>query len=176
MQMEIIDRHFNLGDEQRELIEGSLEKLERFSPRPVQSVKVVVTHDAGIFEADSVLFMKNHEFRAKGQGREPELAVGEMVDNLRTQLTKFKGKMTARQKSGPGGLGRAMTAEAEMPPLDQDESPTTFQLKDMSVEEAKDAFQSAGQPFLVFRNIANGKVAVIYGKPDGGLGHMEAGR
>ncbi len=176
MQLEIIDRHFNLGDEQRELIEGQLEKLERFSPRPVQSVKIVVDHDAGLFDADGVLLLKNHEFRARGQGREPELAVSEMVENLRTQLTKFKGKMTARQKGGAGGLGRALPGDGGMPPEAEEEGPATFQLKDMSVEEAKDAFQDSELPFLVFRNVVGGKVAVVYRQADGRLAHMEAGQ
>lgn len=175
MQIEIIDRHFTLGDEQRELIESALEKLERFSPRPLETVKVVINHDAGVFDADGVLFLKSREFRAKGEGREPELAVNDMVENLRTQLTKFKGKMTARQKSESGGLGRAMVMDGEIPPAPV-ENPHTFILKDMSVGDAQEAFQAADLPFLVFRNAANGRVAVIYSSADGTLGHMEAGQ
>ncbi|PJA76168.1 hypothetical protein CO151_03460 [bacterium CG_4_9_14_3_um_filter_65_15] len=175
MQMEIIDRHFTLGEDQRELIEAALEKLERFSPRPLETVKVVINHDAGLFDADGVLFLKSREFRAKGEGREPELAVGEMVENLRTQLIKFKGKMTARQKSESGGLGRAMVEGGGALPAPA-ENPHTFILKDMSVEDAREAFQTANQPFLVFRNAKNGRVAVIYSSDDGSLGHMEAGQ
>jgi len=176
MQMEIIARHFTLGDEQRELIEAALEKLERFSPRPVESVKIVVTHDSGVFESDGVLFLKNREFRAKGEGREPELAVNDMVENLRTQLNKFKGKITAHRKAGSGGLGRAMVDEGDVVLPPEVEPPHTFVLKDMSVEDAREAFQAGEAPFLVFRNAENGRVAVIYGKADGALGHMEAGQ
>lgn len=176
MQMEIIDRHFTLGDEQREMIEAALQKLEKFSPRPVQSVRVTVTRDAGVFEAEGLLFLKNREFRAGGEAREPELAVADMVENLRTQLTKFKGKISARQKSAEAALGRVMVEEGGLPGEEHEERPHTFVLRDMSLEEAREAFQAADAPFLVFRNASNGRVAVIYRGADGSLAHMEAGQ
>jgi len=174
MQMEIIARHFTLGEEQREVVEAALEKLERFSPRPVQSVKVTVTHDAGSFEADGVLLLRNRDFRAGATGREPEIAVNEMVENLRVQLTKFKGKLSSRQKSGTEGLGKAM-GEAGPPP-EGDDSPRTFEMRTMTVDEARDAYRAGSDPFLVFLNADNGKVAVVYGEGDGDVGHMEAGQ
>ncbi len=176
MQMEITARHFTLGEEQRELMEAAFLKLERFSPRPLETVKVALTFEAGIFDADGVLFLKNHEFRGKAQGREPELAVNELVEILRAQLAKFKGKMTARQKKEGGGLGRALVEGEDLPLPAEEESPRTFALRDMSVADAREAFGNVSQPFLVFRNVESGKVAVIYPLPDGGLGHMEAGQ
>ena len=52
MQLEIKARHFTMGDEQRELIEAAVEKLVKFCPRPVQSMKMTITHEAGRFQAD----------------------------------------------------------------------------------------------------------------------------
>jgi ribosomal subunit interface protein len=173
MQMDIKARHFTLGEEQRETIEAALEKLEKFSPRPVQSLQLTIDHDAGRFAADSVLHLKAHEFRAKAEGFEPEIAVNEMIENLRKQLAKFKGKISAKQKGEEGGLGRAMLADMSLDAAD-DESPLAFVLKAMDVDAAKEAFQSADQPFLIFRNPINSRVGVIYRRGDGGLGHMES--
>jgi len=150
MLMEIKARHFTLKDDQRETVEAAIEKLEKFIPRPVQSFKINIDHDAGQFVADSVLHLKNHEFRATGEGQEPEYAVDEMVESLKKQLTKFKGRMTDRQKGEDGGLGRAL--------LDG---------------EAKARFAGGSLPFLVFRNAANARLGVIYRRADGALGHME---
>ena len=55
MQLEINARHFTMGDEQREVIEAAVEKLVKFAPRPVESMKMTITHEAGRFFADSVL-------------------------------------------------------------------------------------------------------------------------
>ena len=82
MQMEIKTRHFTLGDDQRATVEAALEKLEKFIPRPVQSFKINIDHDAGHFVAGGVLQLKNHEFRASGEAREPEYAVDEMFESL----------------------------------------------------------------------------------------------
>ncbi len=173
MQMEIKARHFTLGEDQRTTLEAVLEKLEKFSPRPVQSLQLTIDHDSGRFTADSVLHLKSHEFRAKADGTEPEIAVAAMVENLRSQLAKFKGKISGKQQGEEGGLGRAMPADANLDDLVED-SPLAFVLKDMDVSTAKANFQGDDHPFLVFRNVANSRVGVIYRREDGGLGHMES--
>ncbi len=174
MQIEILARHFTIGDEQKELIETQLEKLTRFSPRPLQEARVTITHESGRFSADAALFMKNNEFRAKGQGVEPEPAINEVIESLRKQITKFKGKMSARQKGEEGGLGRALLddddAGSGMTPL----AVEGFVLKDMDVASARAAFQNSDYPFLVFRNRDTSQVNVVYRRDDGELGLMQA--
>ena len=172
MQMEISARHFTLGDEQRETIEEALGKLEKFSPRPVQSVKLNVIHEGGRFTADCVLYLKSHEFRAKEEGMEPEYAVNEMVESLRKQLAKWKGKISGKQKGEEGGLGRAMLDDAGLAAAELETE--GFVLRDMDVESAREAFDVQEKPFLIFRNVATSKVAVIYRRADGDLGCMES--
>ena len=173
MQKEIITRHFNLGEDQEAMVEEAIDKLERFSPRPVQSMKLTINHEAGVFTADGVLYLKNNEFRASGEGREPEISVVEFVESLRKQLAKFKGKISGKQKGEGGGLGKAMI-DGETFVGDEETAPEGFILRDMDVAGAKDAFNGADQPFLVFRNIDTSRVGVIYRREDGGLGHMES--
>ena len=173
MQMEISARHFTMSEEQRETIEEALEKLEKFSPRPVQSIRLNVIHEAGRFTADSVLYLKNHEFRAKEQGMEPEYAVNEMIESLRKQLTKFKGKISGKQKGEEGGLGRAMFGDVGLIGAEMSET-EGFVLRDMDVSSAREAFDDQEKAFLIFRNVETSKVAVIYRRADGELGHMES--
>jgi len=174
MQLEIIARHFTLGDDQREVIESAFEKLEKFSPRPVQSVKLTITHDAGRFSADAVLHLKHNEFRGKGEDREPEYAVNELIESLRKQLTKFKGKVSGRQKGEEGGLGRAMIDDGVPVAGEVPVATEGFVLRDLDVSGAMEAFTAGDEPFLVFRNIDSTQVGVIYRRADGELGHMEA--
>ncbi len=173
MQKEIITRHFNLGEDQEAMVDEAIDKLERFSPRPVQSVKLTIIHEGGVFTADGVLHLKNHEFRAKGEGREPEVSVVEFVESLRKQLAKFKGKISGKQKGEDGGLGKAMV-DGEAFIGDADSAPEGFVLRDMDVTAAKDTFSGNDQPFLVFRNIDTSRVGVIYRRDDGEIGHMES--
>jgi ribosome-associated translation inhibitor RaiA len=173
MEKEIITRHFSLGEDQTVMVEEAIDKLEKFSPRPVQSLKLTINHESGQFFADGVLHLKSHEFRASGEGREPEICVVEFTENLRKQLAKFKGKISGKQKGEDGGLAKAMLDGGEY--LDDDEdSAAGFALRDMDVAGAKEAFAATELPFLVFRNIENSRVGVIYQLEDGGLGHMES--
>lgn len=171
MLMEIKARHFTLKDDQRETVEAAIEKLEKFIPRPVQSFKISIDHDAGQFVADSVLHLKNHEFRATGEGREPEYAVDEMVESLKKQLTKFKDRMADRHKGEDGGLGRALL-DGDLGAINIDEVEGLV-LPDLDIDEAKARFAGGSVPFLVFRNAANARLGVIYRRADGALGHME---
>ena len=164
MQMEIKARHFNLGDEQKEFIEAAVEKLVRFCPRPVQSFQLNIDHDAGRFSAAAVMHLKATEFRAHAEGHEPEVAVTELAENLRKQLEKFKGKISGRQKGETGGLGRAMLADIALDAAEED-SPLAFVLKDMDVGTAKASLRGSGQPFLVFRNVENARVAAARESP-----------
>ena len=173
MQLEINARHFTMGDDQRELIEAAVEKLVKFSPRPAQSLKMTITHEAGHFSADSVLHLKSTEFRAKGDGMEPEFAVNEMMENLRKQLVKFKGKISGKQKGEEGGLGRAMVAGSVQPELDE-MATEGFVLLNIDVTSARDKFEAGDLPFLVFRNVGNDRLGVIYRRANGELGHMES--
>ena len=173
MQMDINSRHFTLGEEQIEAIESELSKLEKFSPRPVQKLKVLITHEAGRFSADSVLYLKTQEFRAKGEGMEPEIAVVELTESLRKQLAKWKGKISGKQKGEEGGLGKAML-DGDIDFSDDTGRPEGFVLKDMDLADAKAAFKASGSPFLIFRNVETNQLGVIYKRDNGELGHMES--
>ena len=173
MQLEINARHFTMGDDQREMIEAAVEKLVRFSPRPVQSVKMTITHEAGRFFADSVLHLKSTDFRAKAEGMEPEYAVNELAENLRAQLAKHKGKISGKKKGEGGGLGQAMMDDMPLPDLSEG-VPEGFVLVDLDVEGARERFEQGDLPFLIFRNIDNDRLGVIYRRSNGELGHMES--
>jgi ribosomal subunit interface protein len=174
MQMEIKSRHFTLGDDQRERIEAALEKLEKFVPRPVQSFKVNLEREAGRFVAEGVLHLKNHEFRAEGEGQEPEYAADAVFESLRKQLTKFKERMVDRQKGEDGGLGRAMVDGGAVFGGESEGEVEGLLLPDLDVDQAKVRFAAGTLPFFVFRNTETLRLAVIYRRVDGALGHMEA--
>lgn len=177
MQIEIQSRRFNLGEEQKEKIEEMLAKLERFSPRPPKSVRLNLTHEGNRFTADMVFALRSTDFRTKVDAPEPELATDAAVENIRTQLQKYKGKISGRQQGEQGGLGRAALADVPGDAIDaagaavQSEG---FSLRDLTVEGAMEQFKGSAHPFYVFRNSETDRVSVVYTKEDGEYGLMEA--
>ncbi len=176
MQIEIHGRHFNLSDEQKEKITNDLQKLARYSPRPPISARLNLVNEKGRFTADLAFFLKNSDFRTKVEGSEPELATDQAIENIRTQLQRFKGKMASRQKGEEGGLGRAMVTESAdfLEASGKDILSEGFQLRDMTVEDAMDVFSRSDRPFFVFRNSDTTRLSVIYRNREGHLGLMEA--
>ncbi len=170
MKVEIKTRHFHLDDEVRERIEAQFVKLERFSPRPVNEVRLQIVFENNRFACDGLLLLRNQEFRAENEGAEPDLAAQGVAENLQRQLEKFKGKVTSRQRGEPGGLGRALATDAPTVHFATEH----FELLELDPLSARDAFTASDAPFLVFRNADSGRLGVIYRRDDGELGLLEA--
>ncbi len=173
MNLDIKTRHFQLDDEAREKIVAQVEKLDRFSPRPLQDCKLTLTFEKEIFECDAVVFVSHHEFRAKHEGVEPELAAIGAAEILQKQLEKFKGKLSARQRAEPGGLGRALSETVSVG-VAGGIGAASFDLHNLTLVAAQDLLAGTDEPFLVFRNVETSRIAVVYRHEDGGLRFMEA--
>jgi ribosome-associated translation inhibitor RaiA len=173
MNLDLKTRHFQLDDEARDKIVAQIEKLDRFSPRPLQDCKLTLTFEKELFECDAVVFVSHHEFRAKHVGAEPELAAIGAAESLQKQLEKFKGKLTARQRAEPGGLGRALT-ETGSAGLTGEGGAAGFDLQNLTPVAAQDLLTGTDEPFLVFRNVDTSRIAVVYRHEDGHLRLMEA--
>jgi putative sigma-54 modulation protein len=170
MNLEINTRHFQLDDEAREKIDAGFEKLQRFSPRPITEVRLQIVRENSEFHCDGVLMLKGQEFRAENTAFEPEVAAQAVADVLQRQLEKYKGKISGKQRGEAGGLGMAL-GEGE---------PTVhfatehFVMKNLNAAQARDAFTDSDAPFLVYRDVDNGRVSVVYRRKDGDLGMMES--
>lgn len=170
MNMDIKTRHFQLGDEAREKIEAAFAKLERFSPRPVVEVKLLINHENNEFHCDGVLHLRSQEFRADNTAAEPELAAQGVAEVLHRQLEKFKGKISGKQRGEAGGLG-AVLGEDEPTVHFATES---FEIKNLDAPRARQEFTDSEAPFLVYRDADNGRISVVYRNREGDLAVLEA--
>ena len=176
MNIEIQTRHFNMSDEQRELIDERLARLDRFSPRQPISVRLKVTREGSGFIADLVYALKNSDFRSRHDATEPEFAAEGAVESIIKQLQRHKGKISARQKGESGGLGKAalMDGSGLLETSGSVLEAEGFRLRDLDVQQAMEAFRTSDHPFFVFRNIETSRVNVVYQRDDGELGMLES--
>ncbi len=123
---------------------------------------MTITHEAGRFTGRRRAAPEEHEFRAKGEGMEPEYAVDEMVENLRKQLAKFKGKISGKQKGEEGGLGRAMIDDGGLLDDRGSASPRASSCGTWMWTVPRRPSPTSDLPFLVFRNVDNAELGVIY--------------
>ncbi len=176
MQLEINSRHFTLGDEMRDKIVEKLENLERYSPTDPVGARMTLTQSGGRFTGDLTFNIKHHSCHAKVEHVEPDGAAYMAIESVERQLRRHKDKMKDhRGRAAEGGLGEAMT-QLDESLLDNQGSAMTgdgFELKDLTLVAAKEAYTQSESPFFVFRNLDTAEVAVLYRKENGEMGVMK---
>jgi putative sigma-54 modulation protein len=176
MELEINSRRFNLGDDMRDKIVEKLENLARYSPTDPMRARLTLTFAGGRFTGDLTYNLKQHTCHAKVEHIEPDGAANQAIESIERQLRRYKDKAKDHRGRAPdGGLGEAMT---EFGPgmLDNSGSAMTsegFELKDLTMGQAKEAYVESENPFFVFRNLDTDEVAVLYRKDDGDIGVMK---
>jgi len=173
MQLEIHSRHFTLDDEMKEKIVEKLENLKRYSPTDPMGARLALTFEGGRFTGDLALSLKQHSCHAKVQHAEPDGAAALAIESVERQLRRFKDKIKDhRGRAEPGGLGAAMSGGELLDNPGSAYRDGSFELRDLTVDQAREAFREADSPFYVFRNLETGAVNVIYRKDDGEFGVM----
>ncbi len=176
MQLEINTRRFTLDDDIREKIVEKLENLKRYSPHQPLFARLTLTFEGGRFTGDLSLNLKQHSCHAKVGHDEPEGAAFLAIEHVERQLRRLKDKLKDhRGRAADGGLGEAMTELAgEL--LDNEGSAVVqerFQLRDLSLDEAREIYTGTSHPFFVFRDRDTGDVAVLYRRGDGEMVVMQ---
>ncbi len=176
MDLEINSRHFNLGDDMREKIVEKLENLSRYSPTPPMRARLTLTFAGGRFTGDLTYNIKQHSCHAKVEHVEPDGAAAQAIESVERQLRRHKDKMKDhRGRAAEGGLGEAM-GELGGSLLDNSGSTLTtegFELRTLTLAQAKEAYDATESPFFVFRNLDTDEVAVLYRREDGEFGVMK---
>ncbi len=176
MQLEINSRRFNLGDDMKEKIVEKMEALKRYSPTEPIGLRMALTFESGRFTGDLAMNLKQQSFHAKVSHVEPDGAAFLAVEQVERQLRRYKDRVKDhRGRAAEGGLGAAM---GEMPDAVLDNAGSAFvdegfELRDLDLDEAKEAYRDSSNPFFVFRNRKTGEVNVMYRREDGEFGVMK---
>ncbi|MBK9303047.1 MAG: HPF/RaiA family ribosome-associated protein [bacterium] len=173
MQLEINSRHFTLGDDMREKIVEKLENLKRYSPSDPLAARLTLTLEGGRFTGDLSLNLKQYSCHTKVQHVEPDGAAFLAIESVERQVRRHKDRVKDHRGHGEeGGLGEALADPGLLNNRGSALSQEGFQLRDLTVDQAREAFAAAGSPFFVFRDAESGEVAVLYRRDDGGYGLM----
>lgn len=176
MELEINSRRFTLGDDMREKIVEKLENLARYSPTDPTRARLTLTFAGGRFTGDLTYNLKQHSCHAKVEHVEPDGAANLAIESVERQLRRHKDRVKDhRGRGADGGLGEAM----DLMPGDllhnsgSDMTSEGFELKDLTLAQAKEAYAESESPFFVFRNLDTEEVAVLYRREDGEFGLMK---
>jgi len=175
MKIRVSERHLRLRPGTRQTLIEKLENLERYFDRTI-SIDAMVEEEKDHFIVRLVAHLVRKKIvKAEAQSQDLSLAINEAVENLKSQLTRFKDQLKdyraeppARQiadegapsGSGTGNSNRLMRTEI-------------YLRKPMTVEEALIQLDSYNRDLFLFDDADGGGLRILHRHPDGQIELLE---
>ncbi|HOF04198.1 MAG TPA: ribosome-associated translation inhibitor RaiA [Syntrophales bacterium] len=151
-------------------VEDKLGKLKKYLDRPVE-VRVVLSVEKFRNVAEINLTNNGMIVNTREEAKEMALAIDEAVEKIERQLKKHREKMRIHKgsgvKTGEGGLVRDKEGELEDFGTTRFVETRKVVLTPMSHDDAIMELESSNNLFIIFRDTATEKVAVVYRRDDG---------
>jgi putative sigma-54 modulation protein len=183
MQVTVKGKNTDVPDKLRALAERKLAKVQRFDDR-ILSMDVEFSEERNPRVADAhrvevTLTTKHRLVRARASAPDPAAAVDRVIDRLKRQITKLKGRRVDRTKHAEGT--KALPPMVEEPATGEEELPDSvgivrfkkIEMKPMSPEEAVDRMDLLEHDFYLFANAETERVNLVYRRRGGGFGLIE---
>jgi putative sigma-54 modulation protein len=184
MATEISGRNYEIPPDVREMVEKKLAKIEDKLFDDVIDVRVVLQVEKYRHICEIIMVGKEHDVKTVQESDEsmPD-AINSAIDHVKRQAQKNREKIRDHHRNGgngntirdvnewnvqvlePGQLRE--DTEARAPRIIKTNS---IAIRPMSIEEAALRLDDSKNEFIVFRDIDNDKVSVIYKRRDNNLG------
>jgi len=185
MQIKITGKHIDIGDGLRQHIEARLQNFrERFFEGSVHG-NVTLEKQRGRFLADCSLHLATGlHLQAHSENSEPMACADAALSHLEKQLKKYKQRLKDHHRA-PREAREPREAMAYVIPHEEhsDEEPTSLHapiiaenaavIPQLSVGEAVMQLDISTTPFVLFHNTKEGRLNVVYRRPDGNIGWLD---
>src|SRR5687767_422169 len=189
MRLELTGRHVAITPTVRKAVERQLARLGRLLNDNIVSVQVVISREKTRHHVEMTLHARGEHFlHGAATGKDVAAALAAAAEKLDHQAQKLKSKWTERKRQGVSpakaaaprreDAGRALASaiasgDGEVAPV-RIVRTRRYAVKPMSVDEAALEVGSDRGAFIVFRNAHTDLVNVLFRRPDGNLGLIEA--
>jgi len=177
MRLDITGRHVEIGTSLRQLIQKRLGKLQRLLNDNAVSGRVILTKEKYRHRTEVIIHARgDHILSGLGEGNAWPISVRDAVAKIEQQAQKLKGEWGERKRRAtPRRVVAARAAEpaAAAAPSKRVVRATRYAVKPMSVEDAVLRAESGPDTFVVFRNMENDAVSILYRRTDGNYGLIE---
>ena len=172
MRLELTGRHLAITPAIRKVVSKELAATLRLLNDNALSAQVVLTREKASHRAEVTLHARGENFlHGAGAGRGVAEAMNAAMAKIARQAEKMKGKWEARKRR-----------KAPLPPAEAPVDATQdiriirarrYAVKPLSIDDAALEVGQGADAFLVFRNVANDTIAVLFRRQDGHLGLIE---
>lgn len=183
MSLELSGRNYEITPDIREMVEKKLQKIREKLFDDVIEERVVLQVEKYRNICEIMIVGKDHDVKAVQESDEsmPD-AINSAIDHIKRQAQKNRKKLRDHHRND-GSNNKTETAVTEWavqvlePGNLREESRTprivktnNIEIRPMSIEEAALRLDDSKNEFIVFRDIDNDKVSVIYKRRDNNLG------
>jgi len=193
MSLRVSGQNLSIGEALRGQIEARVQAaLTKYVDGRFQG-HVTIRHEGTRFCAECVLHLDSGvTLQAAGEAHDAYAAFGEAAEHIEKRLRRHKRRVNdrpARAAAGANGQQGLDSAGEEAAyavfdaPGGEDELPhgfepmvvseQTYPVREFSVSDAVGELDLTGAPFIVFRHAANGRVNLVFRRPDGHIGWID---
>jgi putative sigma-54 modulation protein len=172
MRLELTGRHLSITPVLRKIVSKELAATLRLLNDNAVSAQVVLTREKAQHRAEVTLHARgDHFLHGAGTGRGVAEAMNAAMAKIARQAEKMKGKWEARKRR------KAPPPAAEAPAEPTQDiriiRARRYAVKPLSIDDAALEVGEGTAAFLVFRNVANDAITVLFRRQDGHLGLIE---
>jgi ribosomal subunit interface protein len=186
----ISGKNFSIGEALRTHVRLRIESaVSRYFGGSVTG-HVVLDHEGSGYRTDCTLHLASGvSMHAEGRAQEPYASFDQAADRLERRLSRYKRRLKDHHTGiAPGATAQVavdLIADYELQGLGDDDVGSDFHavivaertsaMKTMPVSEAVMELDFTGAPVQVFRHSGNGRVNIVYRRPDGNVGWIDPG-
>lgn len=178
MDVRFVSRGASAGDDQKDLMESKLEKLEKFFDK-INDVQVVLDFKRGMNIVEITTSVKGLVIRGVDHAPDQRVAFEKALKNIERQIKRHKDFVRDRAHIKNQDISFDLPADLYGDLREEDEGPTEivkskrFPVTVMHPAEAIRQMDLLGHSFFIFRNGDTGEFNVVYKRHDGGYGLLE---
>lgn len=177
MNIEYVGRGYSLDDRIRDVVEGKLDKIEKFLEEPVE-IRVTLEVEKHRQIADIHIAHKLGVVQATEEADDMVDAIHAAIAKAEKQARRSRKKLTGRKRRaepGPGHWPVEIVDRASLATGGGSDGPRVIRsmnlsIKPMSIDEAALALEGSKNDFVVFRDATTDRVSVLYKRRDNNYG------
>ena len=174
MKIIVTGKNITISEKIQDAIDKRFEKLGKFFADDIQA-NIVIHPERDKVKMEATIVTKGTIFRAEDVSQDVFDSIDIVADKLSSQMTKYKGKLQKRNKSGESVRFEMIP---EIPEEEQAEEAKIvkskkFQLVPMGVDEAVMQMELLQHNFFVYLDQETDSVSVVYKRSDGNYGVVE---
>jgi putative sigma-54 modulation protein len=164
MQIAVTFRHLEPSEALKNYVTDRLNKFKRYLDGPVEA-HVVLSMEKFRHLADVTIDTNGRIIKGKEENADMYAAIDLVMDKIDMQLKKARDKL--RDLKGDRSRGAAPRVEAEEGPVRPPLRRKRLEVQPLQLDDAVEMMQRGHDELLVFTNVANGSLNILYKRQDG---------